>query len=105
MAQATTHFETQVGTAKSVRIAVVTWVLTAVYYFYQYALRSAPAVMMPELSSAFNLTPIAVASIVGLFYYGYSPFSLIAGAAMDRFGPRRLVPAAAGAVVNCKTTV
>lgn len=98
MAQATTHFETQVSTAKSVRVAVVAWVLTAVYYFYQYALRSAPAVMMPELSSAFNLTPIAVASIVGLFYYGYSPFSLIAGAAMDRIGPRRLLPAAAAAV-------
>jgi MFS family permease len=98
MAQATTHFEAKVETAKSVRIAVVAWVLTAIYYFYQYALRSAPAVMMPELSSAFGITPIAVASIVGLFYYGYSPFSLVAGAAMDRFGPRRLLPGAAAVV-------
>ncbi len=81
-----------------VRMAAVAWVLTAVYYFYQYALRSAPAVMMPELSSAFGLTPLGVASIVGLFYYGYSPFSLIAGAAMDRIGPRRLLPGAAAVV-------
>ena len=81
-----------------VRIAVVAWILTAVYYFYQYALRSAPAVMMPELSNAFGLTPLGVASIVGLFYYGYSPFSLIAGAAMDRIGPRRLLPGAAAVV-------
>lgn len=81
-----------------VRMAVVAWVLTAVYYFYQYALRSAPAVMMPELSNAFGVTPIAVASIVGLFYYGYSPFSLVAGAAMDRIGPRRLLPGAAAVV-------
>jgi MFS family permease len=81
-----------------VRMAVVAWVLTAVYYFYQYAMRSAPAVMMPELSNAFGVTPIAVASIVGLFYYGYSPFSLVAGAAMDRFGPRRLLPGAAAVV-------
>ena len=79
-------------------MAAVAWVLTAVYYFYQYALRSAPAVMMPELSNAFGLTPLGVASIVGLFYYGYSPFSLIAGAAMDRVGPRRLLPAAAAVV-------
>jgi MFS family permease len=78
-----------------IRMAAVAWVLTAVYYFYQYALRSAPAVMMPELSNAFDLTPLGVASIVGLFYYGYSPFSLIAGAAMDRLGPRRLLPGAA----------
>jgi len=81
-----------------IRMAVVAWVLTAVYYFYQYALRSAPAVMMPELSNAFGVTPIAVASIVGLFYYGYSPFSLVAGAAMDRIGPRRLLPGAAAVV-------
>src|SRR5215510_15218578 len=85
-------------TRSAVRIAVVAWVLTAVYYFYQYALRSAPAVMMPELSNAFGITPIAVASIVGLFYYGYSPFSLVAGAAMDRLGPRRLLPGAAAVV-------
>jgi MFS family permease len=85
-------------TRAGVRMAAVAWVLTAVYYFYQYALRSAPAVMMPELSSAFGLTPLGVASIVGLFYYGYSPFSLIAGAAMDRIGPRRLLPGAAAVV-------
>ena len=68
----------------SVRLAVVAWILTAIYYFYQYALRSAPAVMMPELSNAFGLSPLGVASIVGLFYYGYSPFSLVAGAATGR---------------------
>jgi MFS family permease len=36
--------------------------------------------------------------MVGLFYYGYSPFSLVAGAAMDRLGARRLLPAAAAVV-------
>src|SRR6185295_13970511 len=71
------------------------WLLTAVFYFYQYALRSAPAVMMPQLSDAFGLSALGVASIVGLFYYGYSPFSLVAGATMDRLGPRKLVPFAA----------
>ncbi len=98
MAQATTHFEAKVETDKSVRIAVTAWVLTALYYFYQYTLRSAPAVMMPELSNAFGITPVAVASIVTLFYYGYSPFSLVAGAALDRLGPRRLLPGAAAIV-------
>ena len=56
------------------RLATVAWLLTAVYYFYQYALRSAPAVMMPQLSESFGITTLGVASIVGLFYYGYSPF-------------------------------
>ncbi|HEU4835888.1 MAG TPA: MFS transporter [Pyrinomonadaceae bacterium] len=83
---------------RSVRLATVAWLLTAVYYFFQYALRSAPAVMMPQLSDAFGLSALGVAAIVGLFYYGYSPFSLVAGAAMDRFGPQRLLPSAAAIV-------
>jgi MFS family permease len=80
------------------KTAVVAWLLAAMYYFYQYTLRSAPAVMMPQLSEAFGLSALGVASMVGLFYYGYSPFSLIAGAAMDRLGPRKVVPIGAAAV-------
>ncbi len=80
------------------RTAVVAWLITAVYYFYQYTLRSAPSVMMPQLSDAFGLSAMGVASMVGLFYYGYSPFSLVAGVALDRFGARRVVPIGAAAV-------
>jgi MFS family permease len=84
--------------SQAARTATVAWLITAVYYFYQYTLRSAPAVMMPQLSEAFGLSAMGVASIVGLFYYGYSPFSLVAGATMDRLGPRKCVPLGAAAV-------
>lgn len=80
------------------RTAAIAWLIAAIYYFYQYTLRSAPAVMMPQMSEAFGLTATAVASLVGLFYFGYSPFSLVAGAAMDRLGPRKVVPLGAAAV-------
>jgi MFS family permease len=80
------------------RTAAIAWLVTAVYYFYQYVLRSAPAVMMPQLSDAFGLTTMGVASLVGLFYYGYSPFSLVAGVAMDQIGPRRVIPLGAAMV-------
>jgi MFS family permease len=82
----------------AMRTAAVAWLVTAVYYFYQYTLRSAPAVMMPQLSEAFGLSAMGVASISGLFYYGYSPFSLVAGVALDRLGPRRVVPIGAAMV-------
>jgi MFS family permease len=78
--------------------AAIAWLVTAVYYFFQYMLRSAPAVMMPQLSAAFGLSTAAVASLAGVFYYGYSPFSLVAGAAMDGLGPRKVVPLGAAAV-------
>jgi len=80
------------------RTAAIAWLITAVYYFYQYTLRSAPSVMMPELAGAFGLTAMGVASLVGLFYYAYSPFSLVAGVAMDRIGPRRVIPIGAATV-------
>jgi MFS family permease len=78
--------------------AVAAWLLVAVYYFYQYALRSAPSVMMPQLADAFGVDALGVSAIVGMFYYGYSPFSLVAGAALDRFGARRIVPIGAAMV-------
>ncbi|HEX3063908.1 MAG TPA: MFS transporter, partial [Dongiaceae bacterium] len=74
------------------------WLLTAIFYFYQYSMRSAPAVMVPELSAAFGLSAVGVASLVGLFYYGYAPFSLVAGMAMDQLGPRKVVPLGAASV-------
>jgi MFS family permease len=83
---------------RGARTAAIAWLITAVYYFYQYVLRSAPAVMMPQLSDAFGLTATGVASMAGLFYWGYSPFSLVAGAALDRLGPARVVPIGAAAV-------
>ena len=78
--------------------AVGAWLLVAAYYFYQYALRSAPSVMMPELTAAFGVDALGVSAIVGMFYYGYSPFSLVAGAAIDRYGARKIVPIGAALV-------
>jgi MFS family permease len=72
--------------------AWIAWLVAAIYYFYQYALRSAPSVMLPQLSEAFGLSSLGVASLVGFFYYGYSPFSLVAGTAIDRLGARAVVP-------------
>src|SRR3954449_8572125 len=84
--------------SRGAKTATIAWLVTAVYYFYQYALRSAPAVMMPQLADAFGLTTMGVASMAGLFYYSYSPFSLVAGVALDRLGARRVVPLGAAAV-------
>jgi MFS family permease len=83
---------------KTSRMIVVAWLLVLLYYFYQYALRSAPAVMVPQLSEVFGLNALGIASIIGMFYYGYSPFSLITGVSMDRFGLKTVVPIGAVAV-------
>jgi len=75
-----------------VKIAAIAWLVAAIFYFFQYVLRSAPSVMLPQMSSAFGVSAVGMAGIIGLFYYGYSPFSLVAGAGMDWLGPRKVVP-------------
>src|SRR5213075_676310 len=48
-----------------------------------------------QLTEAFAVNALGVSAIVGMFYYAYSPFSLVAGAAIDRFGAKRVVPVGA----------
>ncbi len=71
---------------------VIAWLLCAVFYFMQYALRSAPGVMMPELTASFALDVVGVSSLVGLYYYSYSLFSIVVGAALDRLGGKTVIP-------------
>jgi MFS family permease len=88
-----------VGAARRIPLmALVAWLVVAIYYFYQYALRSAPSVMLPQLTAALGVNALGLSAIVGMFYYGYSPFSLVAGTAIDRFGARRVIPIGAALV-------
>ena len=82
-----------IPSARSVRTGfVIAWVACLLFYFGQYALRSAPGVMVPELKATFGLTALGVSSLIGLYYYTYSTFAIIAGAALDRFGAKYVVP-------------
>lgn len=70
----------------------IAWVFALLFYFFEYAVRSSPAVMIPELSRAFGVTALGVSSILGMYYYTYSVTSLIAGVLLDRFGAKYVVP-------------
>ena len=48
--------------------------------------------MIPELMDAFGLTALGVSTLIGLYYYTYSAFSLVAGASLDRLGARYVIP-------------
>ncbi len=68
---------------------VIAWVFGLVFYFLDYVIRSAPAVMIPELVNNFNTTELKLISMVGTYYYTYSTCSLIAGIALDKFGGKK----------------
>lgn len=69
------------------------WACALLFYFLEYSARSSPAVMIPELSSAFGVNAVGVSSILGVYYYTYSTASLVAGLLLDRFGAKYVVPA------------
>jgi MFS family permease len=79
------------GTSRT-RAFQIAWGLAMCFYFLEYAARSAPAVMIPELTRAFGTTALGVSAILGTYYYTYSITSLIAGAALDRVGGKKAVP-------------
>ena len=79
------------GTSRT-RAFQIAWGLGLCFYFVEYAARSAPAVMIPNLSQAFGTTAVGVSAILGIYYYTYSITSLIAGAALDRVGAKKAVP-------------
>src|SRR5580698_6772287 len=78
--------------ASRTRAFQIAWVLALCFYFLEYASRSAPAVMIEHLVTAFGTSAIGVSAILGTYYYTYSTTSLIAGAALDRVGAKKVVP-------------
>jgi MFS family permease len=85
----------QKQTGTQTRAFVIAWAFTVVFYFLEYAVRSSPAVMIPELEASFRTTALGISAILGAYYYTYSTMSLVAGAALDHLGAKRTVPVGA----------
>jgi MFS family permease len=70
---------------------IIAWLFCLSFYFMEYAVRSAPSVMLPELRTAFGLNTAGLSSLIGLYYYSYAGFAIIAGAFIDRWGAKYTV--------------
>ncbi len=77
----------------SLRPFVIAWICCTVFYFLEYAIRAAPAVMIPELAHNFGVSTLGVSTILGTYYYTYATMSLLAGVLLDHFGAKFVVPA------------
>ncbi|WP_228417071.1 MFS transporter [Chryseobacterium piscicola] len=68
---------------------MIAWVFGLIFYFLDYVIRSAPAVMLPQLTSHFNTNDLDLVWMIGTYYYTYSTCSLLAGIALDKFGGKK----------------
>jgi MFS family permease len=85
------NIEDTSGSART-RPYVIAWVFSLLFYFLEYAVRSGPAVMIPELAHTFGVDAVGVGSILGTYYYTYSVAGLVAGVALDRTGAKYALP-------------
>jgi len=51
---------------------IIAWVFSLAFYFLEYAVRSSPAVMIPQLAQSFGVSALGVSGILGTYYYTYS---------------------------------
>jgi len=72
---------------------LIAWSFCTIFYFLEYAIRSAPAVMIPELAKLFGVSTVGVSTIVGTYYYTYAATSLVAGVLLDHYGAKYVIPA------------
>jgi MFS family permease len=72
---------------------LIAWMFCTAFYFLEYAIRSAPAVMIPELAKLFGVSTVGVSTIVGTYYYTYAATSLVAGVLLDHYGAKYVIPA------------
>lgn len=79
--------------------AVAAWFLCALFYFYQYAVRSAPGVMAEAMKATWGNNPVATMN--GYYYMVYAFSALLAGALLDRYGARMTLPFASIFVSAC----
>jgi len=73
----------------------IIWGLAAFFYFYEFFLRVAPSVMIPELMSALNVDATAIGALTAFYFYIYAPMQLPVGMLADRYGARKLLCLAA----------
>ena len=74
----------------------IAWLIGLIFYFLEYLVRSAPAVMTADMRDAFHVNSIQLSGIIGSYYYTYSIASLVAGLSLDRLGAKYPVPAGVG---------
>lgn len=67
------------------------WVIGTIFYLVEYAVRSSPAVMIPELEQVFHVDAVGIGEIVVKYYFTYSVTSLVAGVALDRWGGKGVI--------------
>jgi MFS family permease len=74
------------------------WLLASLFFFYAFATRVSPSVMVDTLMRDFMLGAAVLGNLSAIYFYAYASMQIPIGLMLDRFGPARLL--AGGALVS-----
>lgn len=75
--------------------ALIAYILGTLFFFYAFVQRVSPSVMTQELMREFSVGGAALGVLSAMYFYAYAAVQLPVGLLMDRYGPRKLMSAAA----------
>jgi len=81
----------QLGSKK----AIVLYLISALFYFYEFLLQVSPGIMVPDIMHTFSVSAKQVGYLATWYFAAYALMQLPAGALFDRFGARILLTVAA----------
>lgn len=76
------------------------FVLSALFYFYEFILQVSPSIMTDNLIRSLNIKSTTVGWIAGVYFYAYTLMQVPAGLLYDRFGAKRII---VSALLFCST--
>ncbi len=67
------------------------WGVAALFYYYQFILRSSPCIMADQLMGCFAVHATSFGFLTACYYFPYTLLQIPMGAFLDRFGPKAIL--------------
>ena len=69
----------------------IAFLLSALFYAYQYIIRVAPSIMIKEISEKFGIDMSVMGQFAGFYYITYSLMHIPMGVLIDKYGPKTIL--------------
>jgi MFS family permease len=73
------------------------WAVSTLFFAYQFIMRLAPGLVMPELMQKFSVDASEYGLFAAIYYFAYSGMQIPVALLLDRYGPRVVITLAAAA--------
>lgn len=72
-------------------VAIVMYLLAALFLFYEMAIQVSPSIMTRQLMHDFSITSAGLGVMAAFYFYSYTAMQIPAGLLYDRYGPKTLL--------------